>query len=241
MHLVGFLQPRITMHGTTNIHFISRCCRLRFCMYLSSLLTVLHAYPTQTPSFLFPVAQQPKLGPGRLIVEVSKSHTHTHTTHTPHHTHTTSHTHTHTTPHTHHTHTHHTTHTQSHTTGKTPLNEWSARRTDLYLHNTQETQETSIHALCVIRTRDSCNQTAADLRVIPQGHRNQLPPSLLRLNNRKQADLYMSAVRSRQWRILIIKKPTRCPISQLYLVKNYTCFLQIYCPPSRVVILYSKQ
>jgi len=109
LHLVGFLQPRITMHGTTNIHFISRCCRLRFCMYLSSLLTVLHAYPTQTPSFLFPVAQQPKLGPGRLIVEVSKSHTHTHTTHTPHHTHTTSHTHT---PHTHtHTHTTRTTHT----------------------------------------------------------------------------------------------------------------------------------
>jgi len=170
---------------------------------------------------------------------------HTNITHTPHthttHTHHITHTHTHTTPHTHHTHTHHTTHTQSHTTGKTPLNEWSARRTDLYLHNTQETQETSIHALCVIRTRDSCNQTAADLRVIPQGHRNQLPPSLLRLNNRKQADLYMSAVRSRQWRILIIKKPTRCPISQLYLVKNYTCFLQIYCPPSRVVILYSKQ
>jgi hypothetical protein len=62
-------------------------------MYLSFLLTVLHAHPTQTPSLLFPVAQQPKLGPARLIVEVSKSHTHTHT-HT--HTQTQTHTHTHT-------------------------------------------------------------------------------------------------------------------------------------------------
>jgi len=60
---------------------------------------------------------QPKSGPGRLIVEVSKPHTHpTHTTHT----------HTHTTPHTHHTHTHtphhttHTPHTHTHHTTHTP-------------------------------------------------------------------------------------------------------------------------
>ena len=29
MHLVGFLQPRITMHGTTNIEFIPNCYRDR--------------------------------------------------------------------------------------------------------------------------------------------------------------------------------------------------------------------
>jgi hypothetical protein len=54
-------------------------------------------------------------------------------------------------------------HTNTHTPGKTPLNEWSARRTYHYLHNTQQTQETIIHALSGIRTRDLNNQAAADL------------------------------------------------------------------------------
>jgi len=39
------------------------------------------------------------------------------------------------------------TNTLSHTTlGRTPLDEWSARRTDLYLHNTKHSQQTNIHA-----------------------------------------------------------------------------------------------
>ena len=37
-------------------------------------------------------------------------------------------------------------HTQRRTTvGRTPLDEWSARRTDLYLHHTQHSQQTDIH------------------------------------------------------------------------------------------------
>jgi len=41
--------------------------------------------------------------------------------------------------------------------------------------------------------------------------------------------------------ILIKKKPTRCTISQLYLLKNSTCFGQIYCPSSRVLILSASR
>jgi hypothetical protein len=38
-------------------------------------------------------------------------------------------------------------HTQSHTTvGRTPLDEGSARRRDLYLTNTQHSQQTNMHA-----------------------------------------------------------------------------------------------
>jgi hypothetical protein len=39
-------------------------------------------------------------------------------------------------------------HTQGHTiVGRTPLDEWSARRRDLYLTNSQNSQQTNIHAL----------------------------------------------------------------------------------------------
>jgi hypothetical protein len=65
----------------------------------------------------FSLAQQPNSGPRRLVVEASRSHTHTRT-------HTRTHTHTHT-----------------HAHGRTPLDEWSARRKDRYLHNTQTRHE----------------------------------------------------------------------------------------------------
>ena len=55
---------------------------------------------------------------------------------------------------------------QTHTPGRTPLDEWSAR----YLHNTQQTQETNIHALGGIRTRNPSKWAAADLRLTPCGH-----------------------------------------------------------------------
>ena len=81
------------------------------------------------------VSLQPNSGLGRLIVEVSGYHTirHTHTL----------------------------THTQMH--GRTPLNEWSARRRGRYLHYTQHTQETNFHARSGIRTCDSSSQATADL------------------------------------------------------------------------------
>jgi len=54
------------------------------------------------------------------------------------------------------------------TFGKTPLDEWSAHRTDLYLttHNTQKTQ-TSTHR------RDSNTQSLEDQRLRPRGHQDR--------------------------------------------------------------------
>jgi hypothetical protein len=57
-----------------------------------------------------------------------------------------------------------------HTPGRTPLNQWSACRRGRYPHNTQQTQETNIHALGRIRIRDPTNQAAADQRLRPHDH-----------------------------------------------------------------------
>jgi hypothetical protein len=61
---------------------------------------------------------------------------------------------------------------QSTTVGRSPLDEWSARRRDLYLTtpNTQDTLQTNIHAPCGIRTHDRSRRTAVDLRLSPRGH-----------------------------------------------------------------------
>jgi hypothetical protein len=60
-------------------------------------------------------------------------------------------------------------HTQTHATvGRTPLDEGSAGRRDLYLTNT--VKETNIHALGGIRTHDRSKPSAADLRLRPRGH-----------------------------------------------------------------------
>ena len=64
------------------------------------------------------------------------------------------------------------THTHTHTLGSTPLNEWSARRICPYLHNTQQTQQTNIHAIGGTRIRIPSNLEASDLRLRPHGHRN---------------------------------------------------------------------
>jgi hypothetical protein len=62
-------------------------------------------------------------------------------------------------------------HTQWHTTvGRTPLDEWSARRRDLYLTNTQHLQLTNIHAPDGIRTRNPSRRAAADPRLRPLDH-----------------------------------------------------------------------
>ena len=58
------------------------------------------------------------------------------------------------------------THIHTHTQGRTPLNEWSARRTDRYLHNTQQTQQANSHT--------PIYQGAADLRLRPQGHTDRM-------------------------------------------------------------------
>ena len=86
--------------------------------------------------------QQPKSDLGRLMVEVSRSHT--------------------------------TKHAHTHASGRTRLKEWPARLRNRYLQNTQQTQETNIHALSGIRTRDPSNQTASDLGLRPHSHRDRL-------------------------------------------------------------------
>jgi len=55
------------------------------------------------------------------------------------------------------------------TVGRTPLNEWSVRRRDLYL-TTHNTQHTNIQALGGIRTHDRCRRAAVDQRLRPRGH-----------------------------------------------------------------------
>jgi hypothetical protein len=55
------------------------------------------------------------------------------------------------------------------TVGRTPLDEWSIRRRDLYL-TTHNTQQTNIHAPCGIRTHNLSRRAAEDLRPRPRGH-----------------------------------------------------------------------
>jgi hypothetical protein len=64
-------------------------------------------------------------------------------------------------------------HTHARARGRAPLHEWSARRRDRYLHNTQQTQETNICVPNGIRIRDPSNRAAADLRLIPKGRWNR--------------------------------------------------------------------
>jgi hypothetical protein len=63
------------------------------------------------------------------------------------------------------------THFGTHAHGRTPLNEWSARRRGCYLHNTQQTQQTNIHAPSGIRTCDCISPAAACLHLRLHGHR----------------------------------------------------------------------
>ena len=61
-------------------------------------------------------------------------------------------------------------HPVRHTTlGRTPLDEWPARRRDLYLP-TQHSQETDIQAAGGIRTHNPSKPAAADPRLRPRGH-----------------------------------------------------------------------
>jgi hypothetical protein len=61
-------------------------------------------------------------------------------------------------------------HIQTHTTvGRTPLDEGSARRRDLYL-TTQTLYKTNIQAPGGIRTHDPSKRSTADLRLRPRGH-----------------------------------------------------------------------
>ena len=68
----------------------------------------------------------------------------------------------------------------THTPSRTSVNEWSTHCGGRYLRNTQQTQETNIHALSGFRTRSPRNRSAADLRPRPH-RRGWLPSDLLAL------------------------------------------------------------
>jgi hypothetical protein len=70
-------------------------------------------------------------------------------------------------------------HTITHTPGRTPLNERSPRLRCHYLHNTQQTQDTNIHALSGVRSLDPKNEAASDLRLRPRGNRHRLAVSVV--------------------------------------------------------------
>jgi hypothetical protein len=59
------------------------------------------------------------------------------------------------------------------TVGRTHLDEWSARRRDLYL-TTHTTQQTDTHAQGEIRTHNLSRRAAADLRLRPRDHWDRL-------------------------------------------------------------------
>jgi len=78
------------------------------------------------------------------------------------------HTHTHT-----YTRTHIHAHTYTHTVGETPLEEGSARRKGLYLHNTQHLQQTNVHDPSGMRTCSTSNRAAAGLCSRSRRHRHR--------------------------------------------------------------------
>ena len=62
---------------------------------------------------------------------------------------------------------------QARALGWNPVNERSARLRDHYVHCSQDTQETDLHALSRIRTRSPRNQAAANLCRRPHGYRDR--------------------------------------------------------------------
>jgi len=66
-----------------------------------------------------------------------------------------------------------TTHRKTHPPFMTPLKEWSGGYRDHYLHNKQPTQDTNIYAVIAIRTRNSSNIEASELRLRQHSHRDR--------------------------------------------------------------------
>ena len=94
-------------------------------------------------------------------------------------------------------------HTQRRTTvSRTRLDEWSARRRDLYLtiQNTHDRQ-TDIHAPGGIRTHNLSRLAAADLRLRPRGHwdwhseniHSAIRPAILQINILKAVKIILSS------------------------------------------------
>jgi hypothetical protein len=89
-------------------------------------------------------------------------------------------------------------HTQWHNTdGRTPLDEWSARRRDLYLTNTQHSQQTNIHAPGGIQTLNPIRRAAADPRLRPLGHWDRHANSIYLFFNPSSQIIFVELYKSR--------------------------------------------
>jgi len=73
------------------------------------------------------------------------------------------------------------------TFGRAPLDEWSARRRELYLTK-QNTHNRYIHASGGIRTHNFKKRKAADSHLRPHGHWHQLTPVVPKLCSAIQRD-----------------------------------------------------
>jgi hypothetical protein len=69
-------------------------------------------------------------------------------------------------------------HSRHTTSGRTVLNEWSARHKDLYLTNTPHSQNIDTHAPGGIRTCNASKRAATDPRLRLRGHWDRLQGSL---------------------------------------------------------------
>lgn len=63
--------------------------------------------------------------------------------------------------------------THTHTLSTTPLNDWLVRHTDNLAGNTQQSQQTDIHAAGGIRTHKSSKREAANLILRPRGRQGR--------------------------------------------------------------------
>ena len=102
-------------------------------------------------------------------------------------------------------------HTQRHiTVGRTPLDEWSARRRD----NTQHSQQTNIHAPGGIRIHNFSRRAAADLRLRPRRHWDR--PSGVKFLN---LELFRQVVSE----LMVHLQTTRClQCVAIWIVSAYT-------------------
>jgi hypothetical protein len=137
-----------------------------------------------------------------------------------------------------HTHTYTIRYTHTHALGMTPLHEWSARRRDLYLHNTQQIQEKSIHCLSGIRDRDPSNQAVADLRLRPHDRPDRQP-----FANLQQCSIQMCIASysrataalispARSWKSLLVPLAALClhftaVLTSVYLIRIKTAELGV--------------
>jgi hypothetical protein len=112
-------------------------------------------------------------------------------------------------------------HTQPRTTvGRTTLDEWSARRRDLYLttQNTH-TQQTDIHDPGGIRTHNLSRGATSDLRLRPRGH-NKVALD-------EKVIYWIKCCSMMRWKDFHIENPTRChSVSKFYFILMWssTCF-----------------